>query len=45
MITHPAQEKGFQRLLDVVVDAALVIDEHGNSVTLNPEAERLRQTP
>lgn len=45
MTTHPAQEKGFQRLLDTAVDAMLVIDEHGNLVTLSPEAERLRQTP
>jgi diguanylate cyclase (GGDEF)-like protein/PAS domain S-box-containing protein len=41
MITHPAQEKGFQQLLDAAIDAMLVVDERGNVVALNPESERL----
>jgi PAS domain S-box-containing protein len=41
MTTHTAREKGFQQVLDAAVDAMLVIDEHGNVVMLNPEAERL----
>ncbi len=41
MTTHPAQEKGFRQLLDAAVDAMLVVDERGNVVAVNPEAERL----
>lgn len=38
---HPGLKEGFRQFLDAATDAVLVVEEQGDVVALNPEAERI----